>query len=140
MTTQEKIEAIRLVCIVANPEIVELKFGCMLDFGDGLEIFVKEIGDGSYLTNLGRYHGQITRSQIIGRPIHLADILLAMNGNEKALDYGLVPSWNCDYVRFVFQDENAGSFMGDEPVWWLKKSFEDQDEQTIDFIHGLLCK
>lgn len=113
MAHQQKLEAVWQACIKANPEIVNGSIGMMTKDGYAVE-------------------------RITTREIRLADVLLAMNGCTKALYYGIVPAAGCGYARFVYQDENAGSFMGDEPVWWLDQSLERQSEETISFLYDVL--
>ena len=68
----------------ANPETMELKFGCEIDNDSGfIEKIVADVGDGSYLmldadNQPFRYHGILLKKHIKGRPIRLADVLLAM--------------------------------------------------------------
>lgn len=109
MTHQQKLEAVRQACIKAGGVSYEK---------------VAEHSDGTYIAKI--------------QPIQLASVLLAMNGCTKALYYGIVPAAGCGYVRFVYQDENAGSFMGNEPVWWLDQSLEQQSAETVSLLYELL--
>lgn len=131
MTREEKVVLIRAKCIEANPEIVELKFGCAYKVENRKELFI--VNSDFAIQTIGNL-----KPKIIGRRITLADILLVLNESVKGCQYGLTPMFGCEYGRFIFQDANAGTFMGDEPVWWYKKPIEDQDEKTIDFLYDLI--
>lgn len=87
MKSNEQI--IRDACVAANPDIIELKFGCEIEVSDDfipypIVTYMREIGaskkDGAYEWE-GMRNGTIwTRRKseilkILGRPIRLADVL-----------------------------------------------------------------
>ena len=80
---KEQIETIRQVCIKANPEIVELKFGCEV-INNGISRFVTENRGNEIVTFSGgisfsnKIKAFMENFEIIGRPIRLADVLLAI--------------------------------------------------------------
>jgi hypothetical protein len=80
----DKYEQLKSVIQAANPEIMELKFGCEIDNDSGfIEKIVADVGDGSYLmldadNQPFRYHGILLKKHIKGRPIRLADVLFAL--------------------------------------------------------------
>lgn len=138
LTKQQQIEAIRAACVAANPEIVELKFGCAFLWKEKLNdkeeyaaLFEnwKSRTDDTIrcLMTLGQ-QGIVEKSHIVkilGRPIHLADILLAMWIGEFDSEAAL-----------KIEQEKVHQLV---VMWNLRKdSLEDQSPETISFIHHLL--
>ncbi|MBM7488095.1 hypothetical protein ACVWWI_006354 [Bradyrhizobium sp. USDA 3686] len=136
----EQIEAVRAACIKATPEIVELKFGCDIRFaltdGGGSLATVLFSYDGDYVTaSYAKFHenkaGTVSRHlnkiEIIGRPIRLADVLLAMGKPVKYMTpSGLIGTIHKDVVRVI-------------SLWNLRTDgLEQQSDQTIAFISSLL--
>jgi hypothetical protein len=104
MTKHKKLQFIREKCIESNPEIVELKFGCLVDtkiwglgiirsFTDELEISGK-LQPSSWVcsppldedgqTNGDFFIDRETIKKIIGRPIRLSDVLVATDGVARS--------------------------------------------------------
>ena len=128
-----KLQLIREKCIEANPEIVELKFGCEVTIGtkqiffvvgimpSGAPVTVKK--EGAYDStkqgvNVEKINGKI---KIIGRPLRLADVLLIME-HTTVRDDG----------AFFTNNER-------HPIHWnLKETFENQSEELYDFIYKIL--
>ncbi len=161
LTREQKIEDIKRACIVANEDIVALKFGCNFKvvgnlgfnfIGNGIVvsniIALIDVADSSYR---GVGHKEIKTKllhfkpnlfEIIGRDIRLADILLmigqdlsivgAKDGQACFLQWGQPPMGvNGQRGYWNYQD-----------IKWnlLKDSLVDQEGATIDFIHSLLPK
>lgn len=146
---QQYIDKIREACIKANPEIMELKFGCEVKIiKDSENIvprgqvrdFVFESVNGhtiictSYdgVSNPKNPRGVIihkagTKLKAVGRPIQLADVLLAIQ-NKK---FG-------QPIYKVGGLAKGGSLIIDEVHWKLRSSLEDQSEETLKFISELL--
>ena len=101
MKNSEKLKFITDKCILANPEIVELKLGCRFIwkashptfYGTYTIVDFDDLGDGQFtymavhkerkrdVEDVGKFDERLkTEKQfkIIGRPIRLADILLAL--------------------------------------------------------------
>ena len=136
---KKKIKKIREACIKANSEIVKLKFGC--------EVVIDWLGNGvvhdmqkRFITDDLRDNGNGTViedsvcgdiEEIIGRPIRLADVLLAIdkyvkigNLSDKEKDGGLS---YLDFVSFIYDKWNLED-----------NNLQNQSPETIDFIHKLL--
>ncbi len=136
MTThKEKIAEIRRICIASNSEIVELKFGCLVKTKESprpqLVAYKYPLSPDGSQTVRTEYNESIvvTQDEIIGRDIRIADVLLATGwkfninycdvdimGSEGVCLYDLLSEWNL-----------------------LKDSLEDQSEECISFLHGLLA-
>ncbi len=139
MTTPDKIEEIRKACIEANPEIVELEFGCLFQIKGAkypqpiIGIKWKEnedtgIDEIDYFRDIyGGKVGYTNSIEIIGRPIRLADILLAIEVKlENRKDNEILKMEEFQHVtsNWILSQENL----------------EKQKEYLISFIHNVLIK
>ena len=151
MTPQETLAAVRAAVIRAVPEIVELKFGCELsrkgqedsrrlykvieDVGFGAndkKCWINSVPFGSMPIELGKdmieNGGEF---KIIGRPIRLADVLLAIFGT--GLGYCSPRFGDSTKLLLAERNELGGA------DWDLKNDdLSLQPEETVAFIHGLL--
>ena len=139
MTNQKKIQFIRERCIEANPSIKKLEFGCEVEWkgaGASKGIFIKDKRDDSksYLFYGSDRVETFDKEQckehvsIIGRPIRLADMLLAFKSENILAQVDTKGQIN-------FQP-----FKGDTSWNLLKDNLQDQSPETIDFIYSLLTK
>lgn len=131
MNHQQKLEAVRQACIKANPEIVELKFGCDVEIVIGSVACPATIVQKNYAGNwLVLIAGQTATYKdkqiykIIGRPIRLADVLLALNWKWIAIT-------------------STGSFMvgsAESSLRWdlLADDLTKQSPEMVDLLYGLL--
>lgn len=131
MTNQEQLQKIREKCIESNPEIVELKFGCELKHNSTKNIW-KATGKHSWsdgvaivLTDKGIVQWEKDTYEIIGRPIRLVDVLLAI----KSIDYVI-----------MFDGTFLDKYDLETGAKWnlLKDNLTLQNEETIRFIYELL--
>lgn len=129
MTHQEKLAFIRAKCILSNPEIVELKFGCKIACEQSEQHSVVTVYDSFVECENGIDYSSY-EYKIIGRPITLADILLAL---KMRSNYGYIAT-NGEMFQSGrdIEDGIAGA------KWNLLKTLEDQDEPTISFIYNAL--
>ena len=150
----KNLEKIRKACIKANPEIMELKFGCvekrhyrnLYDKNGQPEFDTKVMYLGTtktqwkdevvFLDDQGKpnmdYH--CSKKEIIGRPIQLADVLLAL---DKKRETGS-PVWLvASHGEFILW-ENKKVKERSVIYWNLKKPLEEQSKETIDFIAELI--
>lgn len=132
----DKIEAIRQACIKANPQIVELKFGCDFEWkgqGGDKGKFLGTTREGRFILFFSKqsesHDEELFKKhcEIIGRPIRLADVLYVNRSKkfpgaannmtllERPIATDIVANWNL-----------------------LKDDLTLQSEETIDFIHNLL--
>jgi len=128
MTKPEMIEAIRKAAIEANPEIVELKFGCEVYCEQGIE------------DDKGNYHDEYS---IVTGDIQLADVLMALNEEVKAFQKSshtqTVHQWTVavDVQGFFHKITSQGTDFYDKR-WDLTKPLTLQCEETIRFIFNFL--
>lgn len=144
------LQKIRAACIAANPEITELKFGCEIyDHMDGQKHFVTSVNNLGTHDMTVLFQGEIVRMvsgvyeknnyEILGRPIRLADVLLAIDGTYRhgdAITVRIIPGG-------TFERLHTGNVLPGEwnpQVRWNLRAddLEKQSEETIDFLYELL--
>lgn len=132
MTHQEKLAFIRGKVIEAVPEIVELKFGCVIQMTGTKQpdyiktpvpiTSVKPMSDGCWEVPWGCFHPVRNKKEyiVIGRPIRLADVLIIVcYGANKAI--------------------TDTQILGAISYWDLRKDdLNEQDEAAINFIHSII--
>lgn len=139
-------QIIREACIKANPEIMELKFGCQIHFiqqtwvfagfgrEDGLTYMLTktELEDGKGVFTTIKDHSE-GRYEILGRPIHLADVLLAIEKLSKDVNI-LVDSQGSIYVGGLVNWQIIKN------VSWnlLQDDLSKQSEELKSFVANLL--
>lgn len=151
--TIENYQALKEVIQKANPEIMELKFGCEVllkdfekDFPNYVGIYAgrrwnkeidKEVDLVVHKKSGHRHLVQMDKKyEILGRPIRLADVLLAIDqkysdGNIRFVSDGGY-FWNWDL-------ETSPNEYG--AIWNLKDdNLDNQSEETKSFLYELLCK
>ena len=130
MNKQDKLNYIRKEAIKANKDIVALEMGCKVkEKNVGVIFDVYQFFPDFIRTSLGEYSYKEVEEklEIIGRPLTLADVLLAITIN------------NFGGAQF--------DAMGRKEVWdtcrlWHldNDNLENQNEDCIDFIYSLLKK
>lgn len=131
------LEKIREACVKANPEIIELKFGCEVDYYGERTMAVSNEADyeqGKYIFVSPEVKGNNMvflddkNIKIIGRPIRLADVLLVL---KECINI----SFSAEYSEFFEGDINTRTGI----FWNLRDdNLEYQSKETITFIAGLL--
>ena len=138
------IDKLKKVIQQANPEIMEFKMGCEVEIKGDKYTVLGEIHRGlislfnrelNYITEIGNDN----RYTILGRPITLADVLIALNktGRHFAVD---------SYGTF-FEERDDGEegycweqiFDGRRHIWNLKDNLDAQSETTKQFLIDILC-
>lgn len=123
----ENYDKLKQIIQAANPEIMELKFGCKVKFGQpkhsyfGKGIILNKNYAGNWLiktevdTTTTIPDKEIKR--ILGRPIRLADVLLAsFNTKEAYPENGvliIVSKWNLSDDNLDHQSEETKQFLID---------------------------
>lgn len=157
---EKKLKLIREKCIEANPEIVELTFGCRVEIQDEGENYEhgnpihrdivtrawrnSKDSDGFFRLDClnNTYNIRDGDMEIIGRPIRLADVLLAMKKKRVSL---AIRECGC-FMQYKYIEDDEGSdwyqdsFLDGQKVSWNLKdnNLENQNEPTKNFIWGLL--
>lgn len=165
MNKQGEIETIRQACIKANPEIMELKFGCRILAGGLLSdtgFIIRpytEFGnekENKYLYwNDSINEARILREkdfEILGREIRLADVLLALD-KKFGMKYGEIRSVGISNGIFKWCKLRNGADEAFENLVWserwgkngkmyfwdlLHDNLELQSKETINFLAELL--
>ena len=127
-THQEKLEAVRQAAIAANPEIVELTFGCITEHGiiagirysDAIQAHQYAMAP-TRIDKIPELRSKEELGEIIGRPIRLADVILALRTSNIHED-----DWKEELCRLTNK-------------WDARKdSLDEQSEETISFLYELL--
>ena len=134
MTTYEKLHS-RIVELV--PEIVELKFGCGVEYknyparGEVIYVQQDEVYTNMDVTTPKKAH----LFKIIGRPITLEDVLMAIGEFSKNnnIDVGKLLE-----VRSDMPYQAMALVAAIVEKWHLGKPLEQQDEETLLFIGKIL--
>lgn len=123
--------------IEAVPEIMELKFGCEILHKPSQKTFLyhstTDKKDSYNLIADQPIFGSdwpITDLEILGRPIQLADVILAIQEKPYVV-----------FVTLTKEGDLIVSFMEATPVhlaWNLSKDLSGQSPETIDFLYNLL--
>jgi hypothetical protein len=132
-------EQLKKVIQEANPEIMELKFGC--------ELIDKKTGDKNIIFDDYNYNAKLLTGcnvlekgaiyswyKILGRPITLEDVLIALDKvNQKIL-------WATDEER-----EDEKQLITKELAyllaeWEWGKPLDEQSDETLSFLTKLLVK
>lgn len=139
----KSLQQLKSVIQAANPSILELKFGCELQHADRLLYVLYPLGSDIYCTYreqktgrpalwmLTKFQREYDRTfQILGRPIRIADVLLAI---DKRLNYAV------NQLGSFIDLENKE--MDVEATWDLvNDSLDAQSPETIQFLINLLVK
>lgn len=138
------IKNIREACVSANPEIMELKFGCRFKFpSDKYGVFLndKEWKKAKFLVDLPLlaphydelFWDDMVDVEILGRPIRLADILLATE--QKWVTF-----YSASLSSFGKKTKSEGAVLYQIIQKWnlRKDSLEDQSDECVAFISSLL--
>jgi len=142
----ELVEAI----VKAMPEIMELKFGCLVKMHDEISEFIQEnplvcmqceCTSGVHLKMPNQAGSMSPQSfckhrfeewfEILGRPITLEDVL------RSCVDLG-ISRISSNTVMLWIDDMSGGDIP--ETEWLLGKPLSEQSPETISFLHSLLCK
>jgi hypothetical protein len=145
----ENYDKLKSVIQAANPEIMELKFGC--DFihkpsmntlmfcvthkNTGATVAYSYIDQETWLDDFQFENPE--EIEIIGRPVRLADVLLALSQNNKATDLRLFD--NRSEGLFSIKPELLYMRHGEVGQWNLKDdNLDHQSDKTKQFLINLL--
>jgi hypothetical protein len=133
----DQFEQLKEIIQKANPEIMELKFGCRIKYENKLGIYIEKLegfADCFKLDEQFRSTGMsiITNPKLesLGRPIRLADVLLAL---RKKATVGMATISINGFLTVNYAGDKSGS-----TVWNLKDDFDNQSKETKKFLIDLL--
>ena len=136
---QDKLKLIREKVIEANPEIVELKFGCEVEYEKKpFRMIYFGVVTTIHKSSICVLHNRLIPDfivkerdirKIIGRPITLADVLLAIKTGIYIREDGS-----------IYSDEGVPLDLHYTGVSWNLKdnNLNNQSEECIDFLYELL--
>ena len=140
MTKTKALSIIKQACVEANPSIMDLKFGCRVFVQNYImSVFILEdrrgqthveetqyvldfVGFGTHAESLVQFNEKHI-TEILGRPITLSDILLAICKTGE-----------------VFSVDSRGWLNNQEVQWDMLKPLHEQELPTLLFIAGILKK
>jgi hypothetical protein len=128
---KKELSLIREKCIAANPEIMELKFGCEVGTVTGSEGYLRgpilrKSGPG-FDTEWGYFNPISPNVDVLGRPVRLADVLVAY------IHFGAPAQIVADAKKHL-DNELQIVFS-----WNLRADdLEKQSDETISFLYDLL--
>jgi len=141
---EEQLNQIRESCIKANPEIVELKFGCRFIDRESTQTLMylsqskssgatyaysETLGDDCYLEDF-RFEDP-NKIEILGRPIRLADVLLALHNFVGGIE--CYPQSDSSLLIQSFNEPKSSG------KWNLSKDdLTLQSEEILSFLANLL--
>lgn len=138
------LETIRVACIKADPSILDLEFGCEVKLKRNLHTrFKGERGmiagtPEGYAIAFENGHLMMTEDgeddiEVLGRPIRLADVLLAIGSTEYGIDA-------TGHFLKDFCEKSAWDDKGEIPFKWNLKQddLEKQSKECLAFIASLL--
>jgi len=149
MTHEETIKRIQELV----PSVMELEFGCEVLCSDLIQLDVDDYTEGiatilnekekilGYIANKTKFeteyrtfeYSKYRVIEILGKPITLAVVLLAIGTTEYANKVG------CDATGEMIKMETYRDRIRTKADWNLSKdNFNDQSEETKTFIGGLL--
>lgn len=155
MRREELLALIRQKCIEANPEIIELKFGCVVKLpikSNFSNVVAKKFGSifWKYDDNKFRFVGERgwldvnlfqehrDKFQIIGRPIRLADVLLAID--DWPQHHNPILWWTKVEGLLGIRDAGMKELLFFICTNWnlRKDNLNDQSDECVSFIAELL--
>ena len=119
-----ELDQLKEVIQKANPEIMELKFGCEVDFQGRKHVYSGIGRDGSKFF-MDSYRGAELQTTLpegyttLGRPIRLADVLLAVKRTPHVTEFSIN-----EFVNFQWD--------------LLNDNLDNQSEETKQFLIDLL--
>ena len=154
MTKQEALSIIKQACVSSNPSILDLKFGCEVEIQNYAVtvvvwqdrrtwVYLPESGEPNTdfvgLAHSLAYFDEKHIKQILGRPITLADVLWAIQINDKPI----TEVWTIDMwggFKLIHNDIKHARIENFEIKWNLLLPLHEQSEPTLLFIAGILKK
>lgn len=144
MTHLEKLEAVRQEIIRAVPEITKLEFGCRV-LWKGEKWNIAKLTDDSILivhpdgvrvANIScEKYGYSREVKNIGREIQLHDVLRAIQKRASIVGWLKIVAAFEQYTDLKGGTPDIYYFLIEN--WDLSKTYEEQDEPTINFLHEI---
>lgn len=149
---QSKLNQLQEAIIERVPEIRELKFGCKVLIKDSANYAAVEITIDNGMTVYPEHNAlcmdgnlfypisdqdqdnMVYIDKIIGRDITLADVLLAISETPRAVGHSNIR------IGYVYGDFLVAINVGKQFFWKPDKPLHLQDEETIDFLHDVICQ
>ena len=140
MTIDQIKREVTAVIVEEVPEIMELKFGCIMHTPAGIGKFMKTDGEGSnrrqvFFTESGYIdHNHWSDCKILGRPITLADVLRAI-----CSPYYLVDCGGQFWETVENDDAETTGMRGIQVRWSLSRDLDGQSDEVWMFLNSVIC-
>lgn len=120
---EQKYNELKDAIVKANPEIMGLKFGCLVSLnGDIYYVMRPQDKLGAVLMSDGKlwtkeYMQQVKGLKILGRPIRLADVILSLEKQPGSIHWWasqkiqVVGKWNCSIDNLDHQSDETKQFL-----------------------------
>lgn len=127
----------------ANPELMELSFGCWFSDDEICEVIrylgVNHVGTHAFyvksINDVALYQGRFPKGKILGHPITLEHVLVAMN-------LASVFTWLVDCHGYFSAQHDVTErkiiLANHNTRWQLGKSYEDQSKEFKTFLLDIL--
>lgn len=136
------IDNLKKIIQEANPEILELKFGCEIKANNS--IYKVSRIEGSHIwfdTDVFLYRDEIIDKMILGRPIRLADVLYAINFNKKAISVssaGAFEEWEAENIHSPEMQWKLKNYTGADLWDFTNDNLDNQSDECKEFLINLL--
>ena len=131
------IDKLKKVIQEANPEIMELKFGCYLKHKEGKSMVMGKFGNDWIDCVNERERRKVKDCKILGRPIRFADVLLAIEKKVKKSNRDSKREFELlsNYMEYLWAEiKNLLK------KWDLRKDLDNQSDELKRFLDKLLVK
>lgn len=155
MTPTQAQEIVTAACILANPDILKLEFGCKVIMDErkgiyishiplvrhskeeepfGVQILLEDIKQSVQNFPIEKFNEWF---EILGRDLTLADVLLAIE-QKYMFDANQFGQWNA--IDELVKDKYHTGELIHEKYWNLRLPFHLQEDETKIFLANLLGK
>lgn len=134
----DQYQQLKQVIQKANPEIMELKFGCRVSHCDEPATVIDVLENHPFMFSASILRGNKAETvfdiskeelEIYGRPIRLADVLwgLRLNAEPK------------DYFKLLGLVQNGNGLFFTQALWnWKDDNLDNQSDECKEFLINLL--
>jgi len=135
MITQDQYNQLIDKIVEAVPEIMELKFGCIIELEGSNPLMIISENQSPFVVLDGQTIFPVEYDsgyKIHGRPIQLADVLRAAMGKLMIDGYGV-----------FHEDQGQHGEHGvyeDEPTWDLSLPLDQQSDETKELLYNLIVR
>ena len=136
-----KLEELTKNIYIKIPSLTHLTFGCEVRIinGDIKGIIVGRNSAGNYIINIGKtgnYTFKLTKIDLIGHPIQLNHVLIALGYHKQAEERYHVTTYGS--IKDNFGDEYV-YYNRKQIIWDFNVPLSKQNIDTIEYLHQVIC-